>query len=93
MTESYLRRVSRGTLQDFPKIVKEGMQDYASRLSAVVRDVPPDDYAMLVVVLEDLAASMRAITPQPLQESMDGIRKSFTPTLISGVFRRKEDSQ
>ncbi len=89
MTESYLRRVSRGTPQDFPKIVKEGMQDYASRLSAVVRDVPPDDYAMMVVVLEDLAASMRTLTPEPLQTAMDGMRGFFSPTIIS-VARRRE---
>lgn len=89
MTESYLRRVSRGTLQDFPEIVKKGMQDYASRLSAVVRDVPPDDYAMLVVVLEDLVASMRTLTPAPLQAAMDGMRGFFSPTIISAARRRE----
>ena len=89
MTESYLRRASRGTLQDFPEIVKEGMQDYASRLSAVVRDVPPDDYAMLVVVLENLAASMRTLTPSPLQVAMDGMRGFFSPTIISAARRRE----
>ena len=92
MTESYLRRASRGELQDFPEIVRTGMQDYASRLSVLMRGVPPDDYAMMVVVLEDFAASMRTLTPEPLQTSMDGMRKAFAPTLISVARRREADT-
>lgn len=89
MTESYLRCAGHGTIEDFPETIKAGMQDYASRLSAVVRDVPPDDYAMLVVVLDDLAASMRTLTPAPLQTAMDGMRGFFSPTIISAASRRE----
>ena len=90
MNTSYLRRAGSGTLQDFSKTFLLGMQDYAERLSTLVRGVPPEDYAMLVVCMEDLAKALRTATPEALQTSVDGMRLFLDPSMITMSILRKE---
>ena len=88
MPESFIAAARDAGPLGFASILQGGMQFFSDEFSKIIRAADPEDYAMIVVSMEQCAAVLRATLDPREAPRMAMLKALFTPMAVTRRVKR-----
>lgn len=88
MPESFTSAARDAGPEGFLSVLHSGMQHWSDELSRIIRAADPEDYAMIVVSMEQCAAVLRATLDPREAPRMAMLKALFTPMAVTQRVKR-----
>lgn len=88
MPESFIAAARDAGPESFLPILQDGMQHWSDEFSKIIRAADPEDYAMIVVSMEQCAAVLRATLDPREAPRMAMLKALFTPMAVTRRVKR-----